>query len=113
MQIFSRLFSWLDNYPRIKAFVDKSAWLLIAPALLIAWLTDPILLYTVTSWCVYAVGVAGVSVMISRLIFPQARLTEMIESALYDKNTGAGLVAAGIILFVGIVMISIIVWSKV
>lgn len=96
---------------RFSALADKSAWLLIAPALLALFLIDTPMALTLTQWLVFIPVIAGISIIVSRLIFPQVYLGKLIEKAEQD-NLAAGIVAGSLIVFVGILVLSLIMWAK-
>lgn len=97
---------------RLAALVDKSAWLLIAPAIAALYAIDPALAKTFAQWSIFGLVLAGVSIMISRIVFPQIELTKLVESAHTEKNAAAGLVASAVVLFVGLVILSLVIWAK-
>lgn len=97
---------------RFGALFDKSAWLLIGPAFLALFFIDAAMAQTLFQWTIFGVVLAGAAVIISRLVFPQIGLTDLVESAKTENNTAAGIIVAAIILFVGIVMMSLVLWAK-
>lgn len=100
--------SWLK---RLKVFSDLSAWLLIAPACFALWWVDPAVAKTLLQWSLFGIVMAGVAVMISRLIFPDLSLHEFVKSAA-GGNVAASIVAAAVIAFVAAVFIGMVVWAK-
>lgn len=108
---FTALLEFIKS-SRIGALADPSAWLLIAPALAALYAIDPSLAITFAQWSIFGLVLAGASVMISRIIFPQIDLRALVESVLSEKNTAAGLVAASVVFFVGVVMLSMVIWAK-
>lgn len=101
-----------SRFRRFRAMFDKSAWLLIAPALVIIFLIDASLGRTLLTWSAFGVAIAGVSVIISRIIFPQIDLSALVRQVSDRQNTAAGIVVAAIILFVGLVMLALVMWAK-
>lgn len=97
---------------RLGALTDVSAWLLIAPALAALYAVDPALAKTFAQWSIFALVLAGAAVMVSRIIFPQIDLQALIKSVLEDKSTAAGIVAASVVFFVGLVMLAMVIWAK-
>lgn len=97
---------------RLGALTDASAWLLIAPALAGLYAIDPALAKTFAQWSLFGLVLAGAAVMISRIIFPQIDLAALIKSVLDDKSTAAGIVAASVVFFVGLVMLALVLWAK-
>lgn len=98
--------------PRLRALADKSAWLLIAPAVALLWLIDAAMARTLLQWSLYALVLAGLAIVISRVVFPQINLGQMVREAVDENNTAAGLIVGAIVLFVGMVMLALVIWSK-
>ena len=106
--------SLISRFRRTSALIDKSAWMLIAPALLVIFLIDPALAKTLLTWMLFGLVIAGASVIISRIVFPQVDLSALLREVLENENnsTGAGLVVAAVIMFVGMVMMALVIWAK-
>ncbi|MNH30681.1 hypothetical protein D3C79_909900 [compost metagenome] len=66
---------------------------------------------TLLQWVVFAPVLAGIAIIVSRVTFPQIELTKLVKEAELE-NRAAGLVVAAIILFVGITMLSLVLWAK-
>lgn len=102
IQSFLRRFSFL---------VDKSALFLILPCAAALYFIDPAMFATLLQWVVFAPVLAGIAIIVSRVTFPQIELTRLVRQAELE-NRAAGLVVAAIILFVGITMLSLVLWAK-
>lgn len=100
--------SWLK---RIAALFDKSAWLLIAPAIALLYWIDPPLAKTFGQWSLFFLVLAGMAVIISRIVFPQVDLTAFVRRAASGDRASATVVAA-IVLFVGLLILSGVMWVK-
>lgn len=100
--------SWLK---RLSALVDKSALLLILPAFVILLLLDAPAAKALVQWSLFALVIAGVAVIISRVIFPQIDLNAYLKKALNGSMAGAT-VSAAIITFVGLLILAIVLWAK-
>lgn len=96
----------------IGAVTDKNAWILMAPAAAALYAIEPALATTLLQWTLFGIVLAGAAVVISRLIFPQIELTALVKSAWEEKNTAAGLIVSAVVLFVGVVMLSLVLWAK-
>lgn len=103
---------FVQRFRRIRAMFDKSAWLLIAPALLAIFFLDPALGRTLVTWSAFGVAIAGVSVIISRVIFPHFDLSDLYDKAVVSRSMPAAILGAAIVLFVGIVMLALVIWAK-
>lgn len=101
----------MAQFNRTKALADKSAWLLILPSLIILYFTDPAMLKTLIQWMAFAPVLAGVAVIVSRVVFPQIHLTTLAREAI-KGNTAAGLLASAIVVFVAIVVLALVMWAK-
>lgn len=100
--------SW---FLRLAALLDKSAWLLIAPALAALFWVDAPLARTFVQWTPFFLVLAGVAIIISRIVFPQINLGQFARRA-YGGDQACALVTAALILFVGILIISGVLWVK-
>lgn len=90
---------------------DKNAWLLILPAFVVLYYIDAAMAKTMVQWLGFALILAGVSIFISRIVFPQINLTELVAAA-KDGNAAAGAVAGAMILFFGFLMVALAIWAK-
>lgn len=97
---------------RLAALFDKSAWLLIAPAFAALYFIDAPSALTLAQWSLFALVIAGFAVVVSRIVFPQINLTRMLTEALQENNLAAGFIIAALILFVGMVMLTLAIWAK-
>lgn len=100
------------KFRRFCALFDKSAWLLIAPAMAIIFFFDPALGKTLLTWTTFGVAISGVSIIISRLIFPHIDLNDLVDEV-KKGNLAASILASAIVLFVALVIIALVVWAKV
>lgn len=96
---------------RFAALFDGSAWLLILPALCALYLWDAPMVKTLGQWSLYFLVLAGVVVMISRIVFPTVHLPTFIGNAERGDLAGA-LVTAAVILFVGMLVLSFVLWAR-
>ena len=99
-------------WTRASALFDKSAWLLILPALLVLGLIDGSMVKTLVQWSAYGLVLAGVSVIVSRVVFPQIDLGKLVDEV-HLENRAAATLASALVLFVGLLMLSLVIWAKV
>ena len=99
-----------SRFRRAAALFDKSAWLLMLPTFALLFI-DPPLFRTLITWSFYGVSIAGVSIIISRLTFPQFHFDDLYD-AVKSGNVAAAILLAAVVFFVGLVMISLVLWSK-
>lgn len=104
--------AYLDSlFKRLRVLGDKSALLLTAPFAVALYLIDPAMLKTLLQWLLFGPVLAGVAIIISRLVFPQIELNRHVDAAL-KGNTASGLIVAAIIVFVGLLVMSLAGWSR-
>lgn len=84
----------MTSFRRIKALVDKSAWTLIVPSLIALFFIDQAMLATLVQWLTFAPVLAGVAIIVSRIVFPQIHLTELVRETLKGNLAAATLAAA-------------------
>ena len=81
------------------------------PALIALAFVDTAMLKTLLSWTAYACVIAGLSVIISRIIFPQIDLSELVSDS-RRGNRASATIAAALIVFFGLLFLSIVMWVK-
>lgn len=94
-----------------QAFAPKAVWLLTIPALLLLGMLDWPLVKTLLQWSVFALVLAGVSIVLSMLIFPQIDLEELVNKAA-ETPQGSATLAAAVILFLGVLFYTLVFWAK-
>ena len=108
---FGRFFNAF-HASRLGVIADKSAWLLMGPAIAALYQFDPAMATTLLQWATFGLVLAGVSIIISRLVFPQIQLSARVDSTQNEKNVAAALIVAAVVLFVGLVMLALVLWAK-
>lgn len=101
----------VEKAGRLTALFDKSAWLMMAPALAVLYQTDPELAATMVQWTSLALAIAGAAIIVSRIVFPQISIGDLLEQV-KSGNTGAGLVVSSVVVFVGLLFLGIVFWAK-
>lgn len=96
---------------RIAVLGDKSAIVLIVPALAALYYIDQAMAMTLIQWLIFAPVLAGVAIHISRIVFPQLSLNNFFIEA-EKGNVACGVVAASIILFVSLIVLALVIWAK-
>jgi len=96
---------------RVLALFDSTAWLLMLPPGLFLYYIDSAMLATVVQWLLIAPILAGITVIVSRVIFPQVSITWLVQQV-EEGNQAAGLLAAALVIFVGMVFIGMVVWGR-
>jgi hypothetical protein len=96
---------------RLAPLGDLTAWVMILLSLVPLALVDLAMVATLIQWTAYAFALAGVSVVVSRIVFPQIYLTEWIDRA-KEGSLSAALVVLGITIFLGTVIMSMVLWAK-
>lgn len=101
----------MTTFRRIKALFDTSAWILIAPSLIALFYIDESMLSTLVQWLVFAPVLAGVAVIVSRIVFPQIHLTTLVEQSI-KGNQAAATLASSLVIFVAILVLSLVIWAR-
>lgn len=96
---------------RLVPFLDLSAWVLLLVALIPLFFIDRAMALTMVQWTLFGLALAGVSVVISRIVLPQLDLNEWVARA-RENDPGAPLVILSIVLFLGIVFLGLVLWAK-
>lgn len=96
---------------QLKALTDKNGWLLIVIGLAAVGFSDLKMMLTLLQWAVFALVIAGLVIMVSRITFPQIRLTDLMERVKAGELPAA-LVVLGLLLFCGLLFIGTVLWAK-
>lgn len=96
---------------RLKLLFDQSAWLLMLPASLLLYFTDPPMATTVAQWTLIALVLAGVAIIVSRVTFPQLDFDRLLP-LVYEGNNAAAVVLAALVLCVGMIYMSLVLWAR-
>lgn len=100
-----------NTHSRFKSLFDKGAWLLMLPAALLLFFIDPAMLLTILQWLLVGLVIAGVTIIVSRIMFPQVSMPWLVAE-IAKGNLAAGVTAAALILFVGLVFLGLVLWAK-
>lgn len=96
---------------KLRAFTQGSVWVLILPALAVLMAVDTAMAKTLIQWSAFALVLAGMSIVISMVTFPQIKLTDFVKEA-SNGSLPAAIVVAAIIMFFGLLFFSMIFWAK-
>lgn len=96
---------------RLRALTDKTALLMILPCFILLWFIDEAMTLTVVQWLLVAPIITGLAVIVSRMMFPQIDLTRLLNEA-HGGNRASGIVVAGLLMFVGLLILSLVTWAK-
>ncbi|MFS2112743.1 hypothetical protein [Herbaspirillum frisingense] len=96
---------------RLAALVDKSAWFLIVPALVIVYCIDPVRTISVLTWMLFVAILVGFCIQISRIAWSPIDLVNMVGMAARDPRASA-IVVAAVIVFVGLLVLSVVLWTR-
>lgn len=95
----------------LSIFLDKNALALVVPPAVILGFMDLPKLLTLLEWMLYAAVLAGFAIQISRTVFPQIGLSEMVEKA-RETPEGSSRIVASVVVFVGFLMLALALWTK-
>lgn len=98
-------------WPRLAALFDQSSWLLIAIGVAVLALADWRTALTLAQWAAGALAIGGLTIVISRIMFPQIRLDELMVKAKAGELPAA-LVVAAVVLYCAIVFVGVALWAK-
>lgn len=104
-----------DVYARVITLLapmfDSAALFLMLPAAAALYHLDPAMLLTVVQWLLVAPILAGLAIMVSRMIFPQVSIKWLVEEV-GKGNIAAGMLASGLVVFVSMIFIGLAVWAR-
>ena len=97
---------------RLIPLLDISAWVLLITSAVPMLLLNPAMVVTLITWTAYGIALAGISVMLNRLVLPQIKLDTFLREALDNGNVAAGIVVAAVLLLLGIFFLGLVLWAK-
>ena len=106
MLLFKKLFDTL------RPLYDFRALLLLFIGCGVGLVVDPVATLGLAGYLAYVIGMAGVSLILSKLLMPYLRISVYARAALIDGNVAAAIVLlARVILILGILCI-LVIWGK-
>lgn len=96
---------------RFLSLFDSTAWLLMLPAGLALYYIDSAMMATVVQWLLVAPLLAGITVIVTRVIFPQVSIAWLVAQV-EERNVAAGMLAAALVIFVGLVFLGMVIWGR-
>lgn len=95
----------------IRSLFDQGAWLLMLPAALALIYIDPAMAQTIGQWILVPLVLAGFTIIVTRVMFPQVSIAWLVAE-IRQGNVAAGLLAAALVLFVGLVFLGMVLWVR-
>jgi len=96
----------------LRPLYDFRVLLLLAICLVIGMFVDPAATLGLAGYLAYVIGMAGVSIMLSKMLMPYLRISDYASSALDEGNIAAALVVlARTSLLLGILAL-LVIWGK-
>lgn len=95
----------------LKSLTSSSIWVLVLPAALLLFAADPSMARTMIEWTAFALVLAGLAVAISMIVFPQIKIDRLLDDVKGDARASA-VVVASVVLFVGVLVLSLVIWAK-
>lgn len=102
---------WGRLRARLLPLGDLSGWVLILVAAVPLVLLDPAMLITLAQWTAYGLALAGIAVIINRMLLPQIKLNDWLSFA-RSGNTAAGIVVAAVLGLLAAVFLGLVLWAK-
>jgi len=96
---------------RLAPFLDLTAWVLLIAAMVPLLLIDSPMVVTLAQWTAFALALAGITVVLTRVVLPQVDLSEWLGHA-RSGNVAAGLVVLAVALIVCFTFVGLVLWAK-
>jgi len=96
---------------RFRGLLDPSAWGVILLCVGLVALYDRPMAVTLLQWTPFGMALTGVTIMLSRVAFPDVNLLEMLDLARHG-NQAAAKVVLGIMLFMAATFLGLVLWSR-
>lgn len=92
-----------------KSMQDSRIFLLIFPATILLWFLDPVLTETWMQWGLVIFAVAGLSLLLRKILFNTFDMSAAIEKAV-ESSAGAGQVVMAVAIVMASIMLSVTLW---
>ena len=96
---------------RLRAFADKSAWILIAVGAIVLGIADLQMLITLVKWSSFVLVAAGGAIMLSKIFFPTVRFSELLPMV-KEGNVAVALIVAAVMIFGAASFYTVVFWAK-
>lgn len=96
---------------RLRPFGDLTAWVLLLVSLVPLLVLDKPMTVTVVQWTVIVLALAGITVMVVRLLLPHIDLGDWVALA-RGGSLAAAIVVLAVALLLGLVLLSVVLWAK-
>jgi len=96
---------------RLSPFADPAMWLLFAVSAIPLAILDPAMLLTMVQWTLLGVLFMGVTILLSRIAFPQLSVEDLMRET-WRGNVGPALIVAALVLFVGLTFLGVVLWAR-
>lgn len=100
---------------RLSPFFDMTAWVLMVVSIVPLLLIDRAMVVTLIQWTFYALALAGITVVISRVLLPQVSLSEWLREAregARESRTAAALIVLAVALIICSIFLGLVLWVK-
>jgi hypothetical protein len=101
----------LDWLVRLSSLFEKSALILIVPAVALLYAVYPPIIVTNLELMLYVLIFVGVAIIITRLVFPGFDFDKLISAVITDRNMAAALVVVAMIVFFIAVFLGLLQWA--
>lgn len=104
---------WARIKKRLRPFLDIGSWILFILTLVPLYLINPPMLVTLVQWTAFAVALAGVAVMLCRVLLPMVDLGELYDRIRNGRgDTTDAIVFASVVALLGVLFLGLILWGK-
>jgi len=93
----------------LRSMRDSRIFILIFPATFILWLLDPILTETWCQWGLVIFAVAGLTLLLRKILFNTFDMSAAIAKAV-ETSGGAGQVVMAVAIVMASIMLSVTLW---
>lgn len=96
---------------RLAPLLDPSSWLLALVGFGLLAALDWATALTLLQWSLFALVIAALTIVVSRISFPQIKLSEFVARA-KEGDQPAAVVVASVLIYCALVFVGIALWAK-
>lgn len=104
---------WARIKKRLLPFLDLTTWILLLIAIVPLAIVNPPMLMTLLQWTAFAVALAGVAVLLCRVMLPMVDLGALYDAACDGTLTmQQAVIFAATVMLLALLFLGLILWGK-
>lgn len=113
-----RLGFWMRIKKRLAPLFDLTSWVLFVLTIAPLYFVAPAMVTTLVQWTAFAVALAGVTIVLSRIMAPMIDLGELYRlvvgspQVISSSRLPAAILAGSLLIFMGLLLLALVLWAS-